>query len=52
MKPNVAGVFLFVNTNENDLHLDLNKADLSQLFAISEALVQEKLFEHALVDSR
>jgi len=27
VKANVSGVFLFVNTNENDLHLDLNLAD-------------------------
>jgi len=26
VKANVAGVFLFVNTNENDLHLDLKKS--------------------------
>ena len=52
MKANVSGVFLLVNTNENDLHLDLKKAELSQLFAILEALVEEKFFEHALVESR
>ncbi len=52
MKANVSGVVLFVNTNENDLHLDLNLADLSQLFAISVNLIKEKLFEHPLVDSR
>ena len=34
MKANVAGVFLFVNTNENDLHLDLKRADLDQVFGL------------------
>ena len=34
MKANVAGVFLFVNTNENDLHLDLKRADLDQVLGL------------------
>jgi len=34
VKANVAGVFLFVNTNENDLHLDLKKADLGQILGV------------------
>jgi hypothetical protein len=34
VKANVAGVFLFVNTNENDLHLDLKRADLDQALGL------------------